>query len=201
MAIRMDFAAPLAHVPLPRPSHQRFATLGVDSSGEVMVTADGRPLRLRTIAPYDVAALQRCFHRLSAQDIRRRFLHAMSELPDPMAQRLCQIDDARESALLLLDDAASPYEIRGVGRLFVDATTDSAEFSILIEPSWSRLGLGARLMQRLIADCRERKLSELWGSVLLENQSMLDLCRELGFERHLLAGEPGTVRVTLQLSA
>lgn len=200
MAIRMDFAAPLARAPLPRPSYQRFAAPGADRGGEVLMTADGRPLRLRTIAPDDVAALQRCFRRLSSQDIRRRFLHAMSELPEPMAQRLCQIDGTRESALVLLDDAVSPYEIRGVGRVFVDATTDSAEFSLLVEQAWSRLGLGAQLMQRLIADCRKRKLAELWGCVLLENQPMLDLCRDLGFEQHLLTGEPGTARVTLQLS-
>ena len=57
-----------------------------------MLTHDGRELMLRSIESGDIAAMQRCFTRLSSQDIRRRFLHAMSELPDPMAQRMCRID-------------------------------------------------------------------------------------------------------------
>ncbi|MEO7073453.1 MAG: GNAT family N-acetyltransferase [Rhodanobacter sp.] len=123
----------------------------------------------------------------------------MSELPGAMALRLCQIQPERETALVLMDDAVSPAEIRGVGRVFVDEATDSAEFSVLVEQDWTRLGLGALLMRRLVDDCRRRQLAELWGYVLLENQPMLDLCRELGFERHLLPNEPGTARVSLRL--
>lgn len=196
----VDFSTPLAGPALPPRSRERFAARAVpDTAGERLNARDGRPLRLRPIQPNDVAALQRCFRRLSPEDIRRRFLHAMSELPAPMARRLCQIDPARETALVLMDDAVVPAEIRGVGRIFVDEPTDSAEFSVLVEQQWSRLGLGAALMQRLVDDSRRRGLSELWGYVLLENRPMLDLCRELGFERQLLPNEPGTARVSLRL--
>lgn len=196
----VDFAVPLASPALPPRSRERFAARPLpDTAGERLTTRDGRPLRLRSIQPGDVAALQRCFRRLSPEDIRRRFLHAMSELPEPMARRLCQIQPARETALVLMDDAVTPAEIRGVGRIFVDEPTDSAEFSVLVEQQWSRLGLGALLMQRLVEDSRRRQLAELWGYVLLENRPMLDLCQELGFERHLLPSEPGTARVSLRL--
>lgn len=196
----VDFSASLTGPALPPRSRERFAARALpDTAGERLNARDGRPLRLRTIQPNDVAALQRCFRRLSPEDIRRRFLHAMSELPAPMARRLCQIDPSRETALVLMDDAVVPAEIRGVGRIFVDEPTDSAEFSVLVEQQWSRLGLGAALMQRLVDDSRRRGLSELWGYVLLENRPMLDLCRELGFERQLLPSEPGTARVSLRL--
>lgn len=198
-ASTMDFATPPGGSLLPPRSRERFAPAQADTAGEHLTTADGRPLRLRSIQPGDVAALQRCFRRLSPEDIRRRFLHAMSELPGAMALRLCQIQPERETALVLMDDAVSPAEIRGVGRVFVDEATDSAEFSVLVEQDWTRLGLGALLMRRLVDDCRRRQLAELWGYVLLENQPMLDLCRELGFERHLLPNEPGTARVSLRL--
>ena len=121
-------------------------------------TQDGRELVLRAIEPDDVAAMQRCFTPLSPEDIRRRFLHAMSELPAPMAQRLCRIDPALETAYVLMDESVQPAEMRGVGRIYVDEATDSAEFSVLVEHDWSRLGLGALLMQRLVDDCRRRGL-------------------------------------------
>ena len=196
----VDFTAPRAGAGLPPRSHERFALPAASAvPGEQIITPDGRPLRLRSIEATDVAALQRCFTRLSVEDIRRRFLHAMSELPEPMARRLCQIDPAQETALVLLDDAVTPSEIRGVGRIFVDAAIDNAEFSVLVEQGWTRLGLGGLLLQRLIDDCRDRGLAEVWGYVLLDNQPMLDLCRELGFTRHLFPREPGTARVSLLL--
>jgi GNAT superfamily N-acetyltransferase len=167
--------------------------------GEQVRTQDDRQLVLRPIEACDVAAMQRCFTRLSPEDIRRRFLHAMSELPAPMAQRLCRINPALETAYVLMDESVQPAEMRGVGRIYVDEATDSAEFSVLVEQDWSRLGLGALLMQRLVDDSRRRGLAELWGYVLLENRPMLQLCRELGFVQRMMPDEPGTALITLKL--
>jgi acetyltransferase len=116
-----------------------------------------------------------------------------------MAQRLCRIDPALETAYVLMDESIKPAEMRGVGRIFVDEATDSAEFSVLVEQDWSRLGLGALLMQRLVDACRRRGLAELWGYVLQENRPMLQLCRELGFTQRMVPDEPGTAQITLKL--
>jgi acetyltransferase len=167
--------------------------------GEVVHTHDGRELHLRHIEPGDVAALKRQFSRLSPEDIRRRFLHSMGELPDPMAQRLCRLDPARETAYVLMDETVRPAELRGVGRIYVDEAANNAEFSVLVEHDWARQGLGALLMQRLVDDSRRRGLSEIWGYVLLENRPMLQLCKELGFVRRLSPDEPGTTQISLQL--
>ena len=197
----IDFSAPIRYASLPPRSSERFARPKVapSSHGEQVRTQDGRELVLRAIEPGDVAAMQRCFTRLSPEDIRRRFLHAMSELPAPMAQRLCRIDPALETAYVLMDESINPAEMRGVGRIFVDEAADSAEFSVLVEQDWSRLGLGALLMQRLVDDCRRRGLSELWGYVLQENRPMLQLCKELGFTQRAMPDEPGTAQITLKL--
>ncbi|TAM03577.1 MAG: GNAT family N-acetyltransferase, partial [Rhodanobacter sp.] len=162
-------------------------------------TEDGRELVLRPIEAADVATMQRCFTRLSPEDIRRRFLHAMSELPTPMAQRLCRIDPACETAYVLMDKTERPAEMRGVGRIYVDEAGDRAEFSVLVEQDWSHRGLGGLLMQRLVDDCHRRGLYELWGYVLLENRPMLRLCDEIGFTRHIMLDEPGTALLTLKL--
>ena len=199
--ITTSLRSTMPHPLLPTRNRERHApALSVHTAqGERVGSRDGRELWLREIAPSDVAALQRCFRRLSPEDIRRRFLHAMSELPESMAQRLCHTDPARETALVLVDESVRPAEIRGVGRIYVDESADSAEFSVIVEHDWSRIGLGALLMQRLVDDCRRRGLAELWGYVLLENRPMLQLCRELGFVQRLMPGEPGTAQITLRL--
>ncbi len=201
MTPAIDFAAPIRFAPLPPRSSERFgrAPEAPNQDFEPVHTSDGRELVLRAIRPDDVAALQRCFLRLSPQDIRRRFLHAMSELPAPMAQRLCRIDPALETAWVLVDEGVVPAEMRGVGRIYVDEAADSAEFSVLVEKSWTHIGLGTLLMQRLVDDCRRRGLAEIWGYVLLENRPMLDLCKELGFVRRPSPNEPGVAQISLQL--
>lgn len=197
----LDFAAPSRFAPLPPRAAVRFAGTGASpvDSAEQVFSQDGRQLSFRAIAPHDITAMQRCFTRLSPEDIRRRFLHAMSELPTPMAERMCRIDPALETAYVLMDDTVQPAEMRGVGRIYVDEASDSAEFSILVEQDWGRVGLGALLMQRLVGDCRRRGIAELWGYVLLENRPMLKLCRELGFTRRMVPDEPGTAKITLTL--
>lgn len=196
----IDFASPTRSAPLPPRSNQRFAHAeAVPATGEPVATRDGRTLLLRSIEPGDVAALRRCFKRLPAEDIRRRFMHTLTELPEPMAQRLCHIDTATEAAYVLLDDTVAPAELRGVGRIFIDEAADSAEFSVLVERDWTRLGLGAELMRRLVATCRERGLAELWGYVLVENRPMLRLCSELGFTSRMIPDEPGVAQITLRL--
>lgn len=196
----IDFSTPSHHATLPRPVRDRFASPAAPPPhGELVRGHDGRELLLRPIDPGDVTVMQRCFTRLSPNEVRRRFLHAMSELPLPMAQRLCDIDPGQETAYVLIDETAHPSEMRGVGRIFVDNATDTAEFSVLVEHDWIRVGLGFLLMQRLVEDCRLRGVYELWGYVLLENQPMLELCRELGFTRRMIPDEPGTALITLKL--
>ena len=189
------------HAQPPPRSSERFACPYVVTTpkGEVVHTADGRELVMRDIEPGDVAALQRCFKRLSPQDVRRRFMHAMSELPASMAQRLCRIDPAFEAAFVLMDETVKPAELRGVGRIFVDEASNTAEFSVLVEREWTRIGLGALLMQRLVDESRRRGITELWGYVLMENRPMLQLCKELGFVAKMLAGEAGTAQISLTL--
>lgn len=201
MSVAFTYPAPIRFAPLPPRSSERFARRhdSGEPHGERVSTRDGRELLLRAIEPGDVAALQRCFSRLSPEDIRRRFLHAMSELPAPMAQRLCQVDPALETAFVLMDESVTPAEMRGVGRIYVDPSADNAEFSVLVERDWSRLGLGALLMQRLVDDCRRRGLYELWGYVLQENRPMLQLCKELGFTQRAIPDEPGIMLITLKL--
>jgi acetyltransferase len=196
------FFAPIQAAPLPPRSSHRFARNAPEpvATGEPVRARDGRQLRLRPIAGSDVEAIRRCFTRLSSDEVRMRFMHSLSELPEAAARRLCEIDPEHEAAFVLMDADGETAEMRGVARIYVDDATASAEFAVLVERAWTGLGLGALLMQRLVDECRRRGLAELWGYVLVENRPMLDLCRELGFRRRPLAGDPGMALIALDLA-
>ena len=62
------------------------------AEGEIFITHDGVRLILRDIHPDDFEALQRGFAGLTAQEVRYRFLHPITELPEALARKLCDID-------------------------------------------------------------------------------------------------------------
>ena len=186
--------------PPPRSTRERpHAPAAVN--GEPVQTRDGETLLLRPIHPDDVAALQRGFAHLSAAEVRMRFMHPLNELPEPLAQRLCNLDTEHEVALVLVDPQASGEpEIHAVARAHVDPVTLGAEFALVVQHRFAGQGLGTLLMGRLIAACRKLGAIEMWGDVLIENGAMLELCSELGFEQRSQMQDPGMMRVTLDLT-
>lgn len=173
----------------------------VKPAGELVETRTGEPLLLREIAAGDVAALRRGFSGLSADEVRMRFLHPMTELPEAVARALCDLDPEHAVAFVLIDPpgTAEP-EIHAVARAYIDPVTLAAEFALVVQHRIAGQHFGSLLMERLIAACRERGAVEMWGDVFAENGAMLELCDFLGFKRHSVYQEPGIVRVTLDLA-
>jgi len=185
--------------------------------GETFITHDGVRLILRDIHPDDFEALQRGFSSLTALEVRYRFLHPITELPEALARRLCDIDREHAVALVLIDppdrspsaaeamdgrerpSGTKEPEIHAVARAFIDPVTLSAEFALVVQHQLAGHGVGTLLMQRLTAACRALGATELWGDVLAENGAMLELCEHLGFSRRPAFDDPGVIRVAMSL--
>lgn len=179
----------------------RAANDAPTAPGEEIRTRDGQALRLRHIHPDDVAALQRGFARLTPEEIRMRFLHTLTELPDQLAERLCRLDPDQEVAFVLADPPGTPDpEIHAVARAYIDPNTDSAEYALVVRKALTGQGLGLLLMRRLIDACRARGVHEIWGDVLTENHAMLRLCDRLRFKRDSVFHDPTLTRVRLTLA-
>lgn len=153
--------------------------------------------RLRPIRPEDAPGLKDLVGACDPQDIRMRFFTALKALPDALAKRLAQVDYDREMAFVALEPETG--RIAGVARLSCDPDYQRAEYAVMIRTDLKGQGLGTALMKRLISYARSRRIPEIFGDVLAENAAMLAVCERLGFERHLLAGEPGVLEVVLKL--
>lgn len=187
--------------PSPVPADRRLAIRPYPKAlEETLVLPGGQELFLRPIRPEDEPALQGLFARLSKEEIRLRFLHAMKILSHDMAARLTQIDYDREMALVLTDPGvqAEPM-LYGVVRLAADPDNRRAEFAILIRRDFTGMGLGPMLMRRIIDYARQRGIGELFGDVLVDNRPMLKLCEAFGFKKKYDPREPDVAIVTLPL--
>ena len=83
-------------------------------------------------------------------------------------------------------------------RLAADPDRERAEYAVLVRSDLKGQGLGRALMQALIDYAQAQGIGELFGSVLSENVSMLDLAERLGFRRESGA-DPEVVEVRLPL--
>ncbi|MFB9262370.1 bifunctional acetate--CoA ligase family protein/GNAT family N-acetyltransferase [Bradyrhizobium erythrophlei] len=140
---------------------------------------DGSRVLVRPMRPDDEPAVHRFFARVTAEDLRLRFFHAMKEFTHAFIARLTQLDYARAMAFVALDPATG--EMMGAVRLHSDSLYESAEYAILLQSDLKGKGLGWALMQLLIHYARSEGLKRLAGQVLAENTTMLGMCRDLGF--------------------
>jgi acetyltransferase len=155
------------------------------------------PMRIRPIRPEDEALYQEFFAAVKGDDRRLRFFGAGLDLSHGLLARLTQIDYAREMAFVAIAQAAGA--LLGVVRFVADPDYTRGEYAIMVRSDLKGRGLGWRLMQCLIDYARSEGLEELYGSVLAENSTMLQMCRELGFSIEAEPGDASVRRVVLAL--
>jgi acetyltransferase len=178
----------------------RFAVRPYPSQweGQLMLRS-GQPIAVRPMRPDDEPAVVKFLGRVSAEDLRLRFFHAVKEFSHQFVARLTQLDYARAMAFVALDIETG--EITGVARLHSDSRYESAEYAILVRSDLKGNGFGWALMQLLIDYATGEGLQSLSGQVLTENTTMLAMCRELGFSVKADPNDAGVALVSLDLAS
>jgi acetyltransferase len=124
----------------------------------------------------------------------------MKELPHYLAVRLSQIDYEREMCLILCEPGPpGESEIYGVISISADPNNERAEYAITVRDDMTGLGLGTFLMRRIIEYATGRGIRRIYGHVLAENVSMLDICRRLGFSVARAPDESDVLLASLEL--
>jgi acetyltransferase len=143
---------------------------------------DGRALLLRPIRPEDGAAHQAFFSALEADDVRYRMFVRVRELQPSQLARFTQIDYDREMAFIATRPGPDGVpETLGVARVVADPDNIEAEFAVTVRSDLKGHGLGAILMNKLIAYCRQRGTRAIVGEALPQNTRVIRLARKLGF--------------------
>ena len=161
-------------------------------------TVSGRRFFLRPIRPEDEHALVDMLNRSARDDVRLRFFASTKQFGHSFAARLTQIDYDREMALVALDPGRA--EILGVVRLISDPDNEAAEFAVMVRSDLKGIGLGYSLMLRMLDYARQRGIGRVFGDVLAENRTMLQMAGELGFVIQSPTDTSDTVTVEIDLA-
>ena len=105
-------------------------------------------------------------------DQRRTWLHARRDAGFPVVVAV---------------DAGNPAEVLGYGSFGVfrdfPGYVKTVEHSVYVAPSAQRRGVGRAILNRLIAEGRERRMERMVGGIDSSNAGSLALHEGLGFER------------------
>ncbi|MCA3581914.1 MAG: acetate--CoA ligase family protein, partial [Bradyrhizobium sp.] len=128
--------------------HTRLAVRPYPSQWEgELALRDGSRVTVRPMRPEDEPMVDGFFKRVSAEDLRLRFFHAMKEFSHAFIARLTQLDYARAMAFVALDPTTG--EMMGAVRLHSDSLYENAEYAIRLQSDLKGKGLGWALMQLL----------------------------------------------------
>jgi acetyltransferase len=160
----------------------------------------GRLVLVRPIHPPDETLVQSFVRGLSPRSRYFRFHNAIRELDPRTLHAATHIDYRRHLALIAeWFDGDAEVEI-GAARYFVRKNDRTAEFAIAVADAWQRQGLARHLLERLMKIAAQRGLERFEGEVLEENQGMVGLALDLGFEVREHASEPGVLVVERALA-
>lgn len=178
--------------------HPRFAIRPYPREWERHLTMrDGTGVFVRPVRPEDERLYGPFFAHVTQHDTRLRFFAPVKEFGHTFVARFTQIDYARAMAFIALDEASG--EMLGVVRLHANADYDRGEYAVLVRSDLKGRGLGYLLMKLIIEYASVEGLKTIEGQVLNENTTMLNMCRDLGFDVRPDPQDPNTHLVRLPL--
>lgn len=157
----------------------------------------GERVLIRQARPADVALYPDFLRNVSAEDLRLRFFGRIDELSAMEIDKLANLDYRHEMAFIALDEDVG--HLLGLVRLIDELDETTAQFAILVRSRFKGHGLGWLLMRCIIDYAKDKGLRRVYGDVLAENTTMLQMCAELGF--HVQDIGSGIRRVWLDLTS
>jgi len=142
---------------------------------------------IRPIRPEDEPLMVKFHETLSERTVQLRYFTPMSLRQRTAHERLSQIvfvDYDREMVLVAEHDdtRTGESEIAAVGRLTKAHGFNDAEFGIIVSDKFQGQGLGSEILNRLIDIGKKEGITRIVGHILSDNDAMLNLAKNLGFE-------------------
>ena len=175
-------------------THARLAGLYPTALIDVRMLPDQQRLVLRPILPQDDHLLAALINRVSPTTRQRRFPSATAEVTVDQLTRLTRIDHQRHMAVVVTTWQGGQETLLAEGRLLIDEHS-RAEFTLMVDDAWQRLGVGTWVLQALSQAAEARGVEWLWCDVPASNEPILALVRHCRFGCIADRIDPRIVRV------
>jgi GNAT superfamily N-acetyltransferase len=136
-------------------------------------------IRIRPVAPDDLAAL-RAFYADLSPDSRYRRLMSLGLLGERDAKRFCGADHEHREGFLAILDEAGPEDGAIVGHLCVEpVTSEEIEMAVAVADRFQGRGIGRALTHAALDWARTHGIARLRASMLADNAGIIRLLESL----------------------
>ena len=144
-------------------------------------TKKGLQILIRPMGRDDGPLLRGLFESLSPESIYFRFFSPLKALSEEMLAQLTHIDHNQDVVLVAIQKTDSEEKVLGVFRLMCNLNEKKGELAIVVGDPWQGKGVAAQLFQHGLFIAKLRGIDSVYGMVLVENRTVLDLASRLGF--------------------
>ena len=145
-------------------------------------TSNGLNIFFRPIKITDESRLKNFVYSLSDKSLYRRFISSRTDMPHERLQSLVVIDYTKETAIVAIIGHEAKEEIIGVGRYYEEPDKHSAEVAFAVRDDYQQRGVGTELLSYLTYLAKRQGLLGFTAEVLAENEPMLHVFEQGGFE-------------------
>ncbi len=158
-----------------------------------LALANGRVATVRPVLPQDAPHLQSFVERLSERSRYQRFHYSLRHLPVTVLREFTELDYREHLGLIAeVFTADGAQTMIADARLVRSAARDEAELALVVADQWQGMGLGARLLRRLLAAARCAGAGRVSAELLADNAAMQRLLLRHGFR---VGAHPEDVRL------
>lgn len=167
---------------------------------QVAHTTDGVPYRIRPIRVDDERREREFICALSTQSRYQRFMHNLREPGDALIARLIHVDYQRTMALVAVTGTGAAERIIATAQYAADNDRE-CEFAVVVADDWQCRGVGTTLVPLLFDYATRAGFDTIYGTILADNQRMIELAQWLGLTVDAPRHGDSTVRAWRKLRA
>ncbi|HEU4344335.1 MAG TPA: GNAT family N-acetyltransferase, partial [Candidatus Binatia bacterium] len=165
--------------------HPRYLPLPYQDSPESgrLILRDGTTATIRVAQPPDRESITRFFASLSKTSSWQRFF-SFGQPPHQLIDSFCDNSNPRSRLTLIVTRSSnSSSRIIATGN-YVARDETTAEVAMAVDDKFQGKGIGMLLLERLATLAANNGFRRFWAVTMFENQPMLEVFRNSGFECH-----------------
>ncbi len=148
----------------------------------VHVLGDGTVLGFRPMHPTDEPRLADLFFALSKETMYYRFMSQLKYVARKEIHNFVFINHRTDVAIVATVPEAHGDEIVGIGRYYLDETSNMAEIAFIVRDEWQGNGIGTALFKHLTLIAKRNGISGFTAEVLRQNKTMQAVINKGNFD-------------------
>lgn len=146
--------------------------IGPPEFRSAIVLKDGTQINFRPVHPTDEENMMELFYALSQETIYYRFMSRAKRIQRQEIMDFVFINHRSDVAIAATIPEPHGDDIIGVGRYYLDETTNMAEVAFVVRDDWQNRGIGTALLKHLIVIAKRNGIRGFTAEVLRANVAM-----------------------------